>query len=86
LLPLFASPFTNFQSLLCSLNCVIAVRVQDLYIPGLSKSITICNSANSLSQIGNQTKQIAYGQLANFNSTSKLAVACAGLTGKGYIY
>ena len=56
---LSASPFPKFQSLFCSLNCNIAARgPKKLHVPGLNKSMTICNSANSLSHIGNRLNKL----------------------------
>ena len=83
---LFASPFPKFQSLFCSLSCNIAARGPHLHIPRLNKSITICNSANSLSQIGNRLKKLHNDSLLIGTWHQSLLLGFAGLTRKGYIY
>ena len=66
-------------------NCNIAARVQDLYISGLSKSITICNSANSVSQIGNRLNKLHIDSLLISTKHQSLLLGCADLTRKGYL-
>ena len=52
----------------------------------LSKSVTICNSANSLSQIGNRLNKLHMDSLLISTRHQSLLLGCAGLTRKGYIY
>ena len=70
---LFASPFTDFQSLMLT-QIVILQPEFKIYISldwaNLSPFVVLPTASAKLKQ----TEQIAYGQLANFNSTSKLAV------------